>query len=225
MVQSFLFFATLEQVSDADQAYSGRVKVNTVLSLSLLVTSIMMPWRRGISHTITREAAAEGMLCQLPFKLVARAPDGGDVEEIVLIGVKLLPQPLDVRINRAVVAYVLIAPDESEQVVAGEDAIRRGGEGIEELGFPPREIKLFPADGHAQRGHVDDEGADDQRIAGGLLFHAAHDAADAGHDLAWKKGLDDVIVRAGIQTENPVCFFAACADHQDGDGGDGADTP
>ena len=154
---------------------------------------------------------------QIPFEFIARSPDGGDGEEAMRIGVQLLAQALDVGIDRAVIAHMLIAPYEGEQVIPREDAARRGRQGIEQLGLLAREAELVPVQRDAQRRQMDRQAADDQRLARAALAHAADHRADACHDLARRKGLDDVIVRADIQAQNAVCIFVLGCDHQNGD--------
>ena len=131
------------------------------------------------------------------------------------IGVQLLPQALDVRIHRPVAADVLIAPDQREQIVAGEYSPGRRCQRIEQLGLLAREAELMPIEGDAQRRQMDGQIADDQRLAWAAFVHAADDGTDARHDLARGEGLDDVIVRADIQAENPVCILVLGGDHQD----------
>lgn len=46
---------------------------------------------------------------------------------------QLLAQALDMYVNRAAVADILITPDMIQQLLSGEDLIRRGGQEIEEL--------------------------------------------------------------------------------------------
>ena len=131
------------------------------------------------------------------------------------VSVQLLAQTLDVGIDCAVIADMLIAPHEREQVVAREHAPRRGGEGVEQLRLLAREAELMPVQRDAQRGQMDRQAADDQRFAGRMLVHAADNGADARHDLARGERLDDVVVRADIQAENAVRILVLGGDHQD----------
>ena len=107
----------------------------------------------------------------------------------MLVGVQLLAQALDVGINRAIIAHMLIAPHQREQVVAGEHTSGRRRQRIEQLGFLAREIQLVSVQRDAQRGQVDRQAADDQRLARSALGQAADGGADAGITSPGEKGL------------------------------------
>ena len=141
------------------------------------------------------------------------------------IGVELLAQALDVRIDGAIVAHMLIAPYEREQVVAGEHATRRGGQRVEQLHLPTGERELVAVERHAQGGQVDGQRADDERLLSLFRGHAAQHRTDARHDLAGGEGLDDVVVRADVQAEDAVGILVARGDHEDGHARYAADAP
>ena len=71
------------------------------------------------------------------------------------VRVQLLTQALDVGVHRAVVARVLIAPDQGEQVVAGEHAAGGGGQREEQLdllaGHVSGSMKKLIADGYVEK--------------------------------------------------------------------------
>ncbi|CAM5264374.1 hypothetical protein STENM327S_07680 [Streptomyces tendae] len=56
-----------------------------------------------------------------------------------------------------------------------------------------------------------------------LDAHTPHDRVDAGHQLAEAVRLDQVVVRAGLESEDSVQLRAACGDDDERDTTDGAD--
>ena len=73
----------------------------------------------------------------------------------MLVYIQLLAQALDVGIDCAVIADVIIAPDQGEQVVAGENASRRSGQGLKQFGFLACERKPVTIQRDTQRGQMD----------------------------------------------------------------------
>src|SRR5688572_87756 len=88
---------------------------------------------------------------------------------------------------------------------------------MKELEFFRSEAGRTPVDDGIAQGDVDGDRTEmDER------FHAVHVPrppqmrADAGHDFARLEGLDDVVVRAGVEAGHAVLDLPAGADDDDG---------
>ena len=118
------------------------------------------------------------------------------------------------RIHRTVIARELIPPNDCQQVIPREHAPRRRGQRVQQLNLPPRQVQLVPGQRDGQRRQVNRQLADHQHF----LFRRRRDApkhrANPRHHLAGGKRLDDVIVRADIQPENPIRVLVLGGNHQ-----------
>src|SRR4051794_18084393 len=81
-------------------------------------------------------------------KFVAYAPDGQDVAGVLGVGLNLTSQAVYVRVNVALIAFVLGAPDLVEQVVARPGAAGLARESFEYVKLKRRQLDAVAADRH-----------------------------------------------------------------------------
>ena len=172
-------------------------------------SSAKSPVRRATSVRCIGSFMADS-LSNLP----ARAPDGRDGERVVRVCIQFGAQALDMRIHRAVIARELIPPNDCQQVIPREHAPRRRGQRVQQLDLPPRQVQLVPGQRDGQRRQVNRTA----RRSPAFPFPPPPGCAAAPRESAPSprrgKRLDDVIVRADIQPENPIRVLVLGGNHQ-----------
>ena len=119
-------------------------------------------------------------------------------------------------VHGAAVAEIVKAPHLVEQLVARVDAVGRGREVVQQLQLLRGRVDLLAVDDQLVAVEVDDE-----LVKGQALFCVVGDLAaaqhrvDARHQLLHLKGLDDVVVRAHLQTRDAVAHVALGGEHDD----------
>ncbi len=135
---------------------------------------------------------------------------------------------VDVHVDGAQVDVGAGAPDPVEQALAAEHAARTLHQEIQqpELGGP--QVHVAAGAGDAVAGAVQHDVGVFQPLVGELGPAAAQQGAQAGDQLGHGEGLDQVVVRAGVQAAHLVGVLAAGGQHQHGGAaglGAGAQTP
>ena len=122
-------------------------------------------------------------------------------------------------VDGAAVAEIVEAPDLVEQLVAGIDAVRRGGEVIEKLHLLGRRVDLLAVDDELVGIEIDDELVIGELLAllGDLLARAAEHRVHAREQLLDLKGLDDIVIRAHLEAGDLVLGLALGREHDDRD--------
>ncbi len=125
------------------------------------------------------------------------------------------------------VAVVFKAPDLIEQLIAREYLVRIGREVIQQLQLLGRCVDLLAVDDQLIVGQVDHELVPADFLDGFFIgiAHSAQDGTDTRDDLLGFKGLDHIVVRSQLQTEDLVKYLALGGEHNDGAVGGLADLP
>src|SRR5450432_980406 len=131
---------------------------------------------------------------------------------------QLLAQALDVSVHRARVDLAAHAPDLVEQNGARLHAAAAIVERAEQAQLERREGDLFAVDPHPVPLAVDTQ-PPERREARALGGRAAppQDRLQAQRELAHAVGLDDVVVGAELEADDPVDLLALGRQHDDGD--------
>ena len=120
-------------------------------------------------------------------------------------------------VHGAAVAEVVEAPHLIEQLIARVDAVGRCGQMIEQLQLLGRCVDLLAVHDQLVGVKVDDELIEHEtlfRVLGDL--RAAEHGVDARDELLHLKGLDEVIVRAHLETVDAVVDLSLGGEHDDG---------
>src|SRR4249919_1145274 len=136
---------------------------------------------------------------------VADAMDSDDVPRGTGRGLDLPADVLHVRIDRALVGLDRDAVYGVEQLGAGEHTTGLAREGHEELKLGRREVDLGAPDVHPHLGRVDlDVAGAHDLVAAGRGARATEHRPDARDELLRAERLDDVVVRADLESHDPV---------------------
>src|SRR5205814_10371080 len=130
---------------------------------------------------------------------VADTAHGADVAGTGCVVAELVPQIADVHVDDVVVAVPFAAPDAVQQLAAGEDHVRFGAEGVEQVELGPRQL-----DGHAVEADLPAYGVDGERADPPSVHRrlgrpgagAAQHRPDPGDELVRAERLGELVVRA-----------------------------
>ena len=113
-----------------------------------------------------------------------------------------------------------MAPDDVQDLVAGENAASLSGEQLENLEFGRRQLDRLPLDGRLVADGINDQEPPDFDRPPGLGRLAAPQVGlDPGDQLPGRERLGHVIIGAQLEAEDLVRFLGAGRQDQDGDGG------
>src|SRR6476659_5760791 len=122
---------------------------------------------------------------------------------------QLCPQCLDVRIDRAIAAVTAIRPAFVHQLPTAQYRARAMQQRDEQGELVARQLEQHAAKADAMAFLVDVECAD---VTPGFAIGSAHPpqpGAHARNELAWRKWLGDIIIRAQLETDDPVDLVGA----------------
>src|SRR5262245_4442552 len=176
---------------------------------SELVGTPLPQFSRDLSH---RLFAAVGRV-----EPVAHPPHGGQEQRVRRIGLDLLPQPADVDGHRRLVAEGP-SPHFLEQLGAVEGSARVGEEEREQVELSSGQLQRLTALLGAVGEDVDLDIADAQHPRArrrGIRrpTHPPEHGLDAQHQLSGAERLCHVVVRAELETQDPVALRAESGQH------------
>ena len=118
-------------------------------------------------------------------------------------------------IDRSRIAIIVEAPDFVEQLVAGEHPVRVAGKVIDKLQLFGRSVDALAVDPELVVCQVYLE-----LVVFDLLYirrrgarTASENCLDARHNFLCVEGLDDIVVRAELETEDFIKSLALCGEH------------
>ena len=131
---------------------------------------------------------------------------------------QLLAQVGHVYVDIPVEAGEIRTGDMVEQLLPGEGSPRRGDEGVQQPKLSRRHADVPAVDGDPVHRRVEFDGAGAERL-GGVCARPCppQDGLDPQYDLGRAERLGDVVVRAVLQTPQPILFRGACGEHDHGD--------
>jgi hypothetical protein len=126
-------------------------------------------------------------------------------QPVVVAGLQGAAQAADVHIHRALLDEDMVAPHLVEQLGAGMHPLRVGHQEMQQAELGRAEVHRLAVGGEAVGGRVEAQAADLDGVLGGLRGPAAQHGLDAGHQLAGREGLGDVVVGAGLEAGTLSC--------------------
>src|ERR1051326_1204613 len=110
-------------------------------------------------------------------------------------------------------------PHQLAEQPASHDSVRVAGEVVEQAEFGRSQMDLVRAHPHVLLADVNSQvakGDDAWSVGANRGLCSAQDSPDMGQQRQEGKRLDDVLIRAQIQTANVVCFCLTRGEHDDG---------
>jgi hypothetical protein len=129
--------------------------------------------------------------------------------------------------DRGGVAQPGVLPDLAQQLAAAEHLTGVADQERQKVELAHSERYRTAGDAHLPGGRVDDHVPRPQRRGRLAVTRPgpAQDAAHTSHELAWAEWLDDVVVGAELETDDPVRLVALGGQHDDRGRTRGADLP
>ena len=161
------------------------------------------------------------------FKTIARAAHGLQVTRRFSVVLDLFANAPDIHIDGTWCHKARIAPHGIQQLVAAEDSSRVPRQVVEQAELGRGGGDQLAADTQLHGATINLDLADAKRFCRFLPLKSAQHGFHTRQQFAGAEGLGDVIVRAQLQTVNPVAFTCQCGqkDHRDhAEGGIGAQT-
>ncbi len=177
-------------------------------------TSLALSRRSGWMRTAWRSRSVLG-------ERIADPSHRPDVARLGGIRLDLVADVADVDVDGALVRFerVVVVADELEQLGAGEDAARLGGEVAEQVELRRGEVDPLPVARDAPALEVDDEVAAAQGAAapdlGQLAVGATELRLHAAHELADAERLHQVVVGTDLEADHLVDLVGARGEEDD----------
>ena len=133
--------------------------------------------------------------------------------------VQLASQVLDMRVDRPLVAFVVVALHARDELVPREDPARTRSQREEQVELAPRQLDRFPFHQHLPSLAVDREPAVVERERAGALTRALpgppQDRLHARHELPGAEGLHQVVVRSEAEALDAIVLGRLGRQHDD----------
>src|SRR5581483_448063 len=162
-------------------------------------------WFAGLANPIPKPVRGDEADLLCVGKFVTDTPDCQNELWVFGIIFDLRAQAIDVRINRAVVAFVRVIPNLLEQILARENATGISRKQTQQIEFFCRYIDMLVGDRHFAPNWIDPEfaahdGCFVMAIAGGGRSpRTSQNRLDAGLDFAQAEWFGDLIVGAHFE--------------------------
>src|SRR5688572_5580705 len=127
----------------------------------------------------------------------------------------LLPDAPDVDVYAARCDATIVAPHAIEQVIPGENHSRMRGKIVQQPKLERAEFDVLSRHTDGMRRRINMDVAVEQGVSLRYRILASKQRADTGDQLAHAKRLRDIVIRAELQANHTVGFFAARGEHQD----------